>query len=56
VQGHEGGRKPINAKCKTVDKLPMFRDAHRRRCCILPVNGFFEWKAIKGQKAKHHTP
>jgi putative SOS response-associated peptidase YedK len=48
----KGGRKPINAKSETVDKLPMFRDAYRRRRCILPIDGFFEWKAIKGQKAK----
>jgi putative SOS response-associated peptidase YedK len=48
----KGGRKPINAKFETVDKLPMFRDAYRRRRCILPVDGFFEWKAIKGQNAK----
>jgi putative SOS response-associated peptidase YedK len=47
-----GGRKPINAKCETAHKLPMFKDAYRRRRCILPVDGFFEWKAIKGQKAK----
>jgi putative SOS response-associated peptidase YedK len=48
----KGGRKPINAKCETVRDLPTFREAYRKRRCILPVDGFFEWKAIKGQKAK----
>jgi putative SOS response-associated peptidase YedK len=48
----KGGRKPINAKAETVARLPMFRDAYGRRRCILPVDGFFEWKAIKGLKAK----
>ena len=43
-QDPKGGRKPINAKCKTVRTL--------RRRCIVPVDGFFEWKAIKGQRAK----
>jgi hypothetical protein len=47
-----GGRKPINAKAETVAKLPMFRDAYAERRCIVPVDGFFEWRAIKGARAK----
>jgi putative SOS response-associated peptidase YedK len=43
---------PINAKREIVHTLPMFRDAYRSRGCIIPVDGFFEWMAIKGQKAK----
>jgi len=47
-----GGRKPINAKTESVAALPSFREAYRKRRCILPVDSFYEWKAIKGQKAK----
>ncbi|MFM9847976.1 MAG: SOS response-associated peptidase [Hyphomicrobiaceae bacterium] len=47
-----GGRKPINAKAETVASLPSFRDAYQRRRCILPIDNFFEWKAVKGQRTK----
>ena len=46
----KGGRKPINAKSETVARLPMFREAYWSRRCILPVDGFYEWMAIKGGK------
>jgi putative SOS response-associated peptidase YedK len=42
----------INAKAETVPKLPMFRDAYARCRCIMPIDGFFEWKAVMGQKLK----
>jgi len=46
----KGGPKPINAKAETVRTRPMFRDAYRKRRCIVPVDGFFEWRATKGAK------
>ena len=51
-QDPKGGRKPINAKAEGVSMRPTFRDAYAFRRCIVPVDGFFEWRAIKGASAK----
>ena len=51
-QDPKGGRKPINAKAESVARLPMFREAYAFRRCIVPVDGFFEWRAIRGARAK----
>ena len=44
--------KPINATAERVATAPMFRAAYAKRRCIVPVDNFFEWKAIKGKTAK----
>jgi putative SOS response-associated peptidase YedK len=44
----QGGRRPINAKAESVSRLPTFRDAYALRRCIVPVDGFFEWRATRG--------
>ena len=43
---------PINAPAESVRDKPLFREAYAKRRCILPIDGFFEWKAIRGEKAK----
>jgi putative SOS response-associated peptidase YedK len=52
VKDTSGGRKPINARAENVASLPSFRDAYARRRCLLPIDNFFEWRAIKGAKSK----
>jgi putative SOS response-associated peptidase YedK len=52
VKEPDGERKPINARAENVASLPSFRNAYAKRRCLVPVDNFFEWKAIKGEKAK----
>src|SRR5262249_5800995 len=37
-----------NAKCESISSLPSFRDAYKRCRCLLLIDNFFEWRAIKG--------
>lgn len=38
-----GGSRMINARAETVAKLPAFREAVRRRRCLVLADGFYEW-------------
>jgi SOS response associated peptidase (SRAP)/NUMOD3 motif len=44
------GQKLINARGETVFEKPSFRDAGKKRRCLIAVDGFYEWRPEGGKK------
>ena len=49
-------RTPAQARAETLADQPMFREAFRQRRCLLPANGFYEWRGAVRKRPYWLTP
>jgi putative SOS response-associated peptidase YedK len=40
----------INARAESVKEKPAFKNAIRRRRCLIPADGYYEWQSLSGSK------
>lgn len=51
---HDVTARPINARSETVASSPMFRNSFRQRRCLIPADGFYEWRGEGSRKIPYH--
>ena len=48
------GKGFINARGETLEEKPSFSESFRLRRCLIPANGFFEWKRTGREKRPYY--
>src|SRR5918997_218210 len=48
------GSRMINARAETAPEKPSFRKAFRDQRCLIPADGFYEWKRTNGSKQPYY--
>ena len=47
------GRKMFNARAETLREKPSFRQPFKKKRCLVPVDGFYEWGVEDGKKVPY---
>jgi putative SOS response-associated peptidase YedK len=50
----DGNYRMINARAETVATKPAFRSPFRKRRCLIPADGYYEWKSVGGRKQPYY--
>lgn len=48
------GNRLINARAETISTKPAFRTSFKRKRCLVPATGFYEWKRLKDGKIPYY--